>query len=122
MVITGNYANSNASHQASVGEQKKMKHNSSNQSFHSSPKKGLSLMQASNGMGQLPPSIRKPGNNILPIVENNFPNPHQKSVHMPLSNLVLPTTGKESKMTNKDRSFPIQNVTQQSFNKYMSPY
>ena len=110
MVVSGTHAG--------VGE-KKMKHNSSNQSFHSSPKKGLSLMQASNGMAM----IRKPPNNILPMVEGiSNPVAHQKSVHMPLSNLVLPTTGKESKMTNKDRSFPIQNVTQQSFNKYMSPY
>jgi len=52
-----------------------MKHNSSNQSFHSSPKKGLSLMQASNGMNGIA-SIRKPPNNILPIVDSSFPNPH----------------------------------------------
>jgi hypothetical protein len=62
------------------------------------------------------------------MVENGLPNPHQRSVHMPMPNLVLPATGKESKMTNKDRAsmerqFPLpHNVTQQSFTKYMSPY
>ena len=61
------------------------------------------------------------------MVENGLPNPHQRSVHMPMPNLVLPATGKESKMTNKDRAslerqFPMHNVTQQSFTKYMSPY